>query len=50
MKDDRCCTGECRQGRDCPLCNTASLAAYIIVVVIMTICAFGFVHWINRAS
>lgn len=49
MNDDRrmCCDGECRQGRDCPLCSTASVAAYVIVVVLVMLCAISLIHWIN---
>ena len=49
MRDDNrtCCDGECRQGRECPLCDTASFAAYVIVVAVGLLSAIGFIYWIN---
>ena len=43
-----CCDGECRQGRDCPMCNATSFAAYVIVIVCLMLSAVWLIYWMNQ--
>lgn len=52
MNDDNfhqkiCCNGECRQGKDCPMCHATTFAAYAVAVICLMLSVISFIYWAN---